>query len=473
MADFDTDIERRVTEWQLTQGIDKRRATVDELMEPIEVMEARIRRLTTVIYAVALSTGIIQFAYFPNFFYFKDVLREPAAAFTQFKSISMLPWSFKPIFGYFEDLLSPFGYKSKSWLILSCVLCALTSVGMYVVEPSASLFTVFNTLLNAAVVINDVMAQGLTIVVLNLKKVHAESVAIQERRRTSEIRESGIIGEAEGKKVFGNYNLLRFLTRNVGIFLGGILAKTIKITTVYGVIAVVQVIIMVVILMVKEQRQPNWINKGAGSLWGKIKSFLGSIMLPEIRYPLILILLCRITPDVTDAGSFVLTEELKWTSFQLSFNTFAAAVTYFVSMLFLVNLTKNTRFSIKVLLASLSSTLFNYCVIRFAFYEYFTFLPMYGSTILSTFLQNFSLEFFMIALVSRYSLVCPKGMETFGIAAITTLINFAGTVGGLLGSRLLTYYNVTSGNYDFLIYPVTISFGFSCLVFLTTPLLGK
>lgn len=467
------DIERRVTEWQLTKTINKRIVSVEELLEPVEVMEDKIRRLTIVIYAVALSTGIIQFALYPNFYYFKDVLQEPAAAFTQFKSVSLLPWSLKPIFGYVEDLFAPFGYKSKSWLIFSCLLCAGTSLGMYFIRPSAFLFTVFNTALNAAVVINDVMAQGLTVVVLNLKKVHAEAKAVQERRRTSEVRASGEIGAAEGKKVFGNYNLLRFLTRNIGIFLGGIFAKSMEITTVYGIIAMVQIVIMVLLIFIKEERTSDWINRGAGSLLGKIRSFGGSVIQPEIIWPLILILLCRAAPDLSDAGTFVLSEEMKWSAFELSLNSFMSAVIYFVAMLFLVNLTKNMTFTTKMLLASLSSTFFNYVIMRYAFYEYFTFLPMYCMTVLSTFLQNFSFEFFMIALVTRYSIVCPKGMENFGIASVTSLMNFSSTMGGFLGSAVLTRFNVTSGNYDFLIYPVTISFCYSCLVLLTTPILGK
>ena len=58
----------------------------------------------------------------------------------------------------------------------------------------------------------DVIAQGLSVVVMNMK------------RDIREIKEAGSDASETHGNVFGNYILIRFLIKAVGSFLGGIFA---------------------------------------------------------------------------------------------------------------------------------------------------------------------------------------------------------------------------------------------------------
>lgn len=84
---------------------------------------------------------------------------------------------------------------------------------------------------------------------------------------------------------------------------------------------------------------------------------------------------------------------------------------------------------------------------------------------------NTWMETTLISMVNHYSLHCPAGIESFCIAALVSLMNWFSTFGGIVGSWMLSIYDVKSGNYDMLIYPVGISVCYSVVAVLAAPVL--
>lgn len=467
------EIERRVSQVMVESYANMQPYLMENSEESLENLAKQIRNYTIIVYSVAFATGVLQLAYYPNFYYFKDELKQPPNVYIRISAFVSYPWTIKPLFGFIEDWIMLLGYKAKIWLILSCIISACVSALLFISSPDPFEFTVLYLMINVGIVISDVMAQGLSVVIISLKKAHAEQLARSQKRRNTlmnlDIEES----VTEGKKIFGNYTTLRFIIRTLGKFIGGVLAKTIRFGTVFAVIGSAQVIVMAIVIVVPEERKHKWLNNDAGSLCQKILSFFKSISTKTIILAFVLVVLTRICPNVTDVGDFILTDEMKWTPFELSFNLFIAGIVYFVAMIYLVNLASKMKFMTKMYYGACSFVFMNYLMYRFVFYENISFGPMYLLTIISTFASNFSSEIMMIAFIGRYSTVVPKGMESFCVAAVISLMNFSGIQGGTMGAALLSHYGVKKGTYENLVYPVAISFGYSVLALLTTPFLGK
>ena len=63
-------------------------------------------------------------------FYYKDTLHLGPAELSLISSISVLPWVVKPLYGFISDSFPLFGYKRRSYLILSGILGSLSWAGM-------------------------------------------------------------------------------------------------------------------------------------------------------------------------------------------------------------------------------------------------------------------------------------------------------------------------------------------------------
>lgn len=467
------EIERRVSSVVIENMAEVKEADPELVNQPIEVLESKIRGYTWMIYAIGVMTGITSFAALPNFYYFKDVLKENPDVYMKAINLASLPWSLKPISGYLQDSINLGGYRSKGWILFATLLAALVSVKFFLQAPSVSSFTYLFFLLTLGAVIGDGLAAGLSVMIIGLKKAHAEALGRQNGNRESAILRSIEKSETEGKKIYGNYTLLRFMIRNVVKFAGGVLAETFTINMVYGVIGVVEISVLLFVLVVPEVKEVKWINEEAGNIFTLFKLFLKSIFRKDILAPFGLALLVALSPTVPDTGDYIVTDELGWSPLIMSINTLAASLIYFVGMLYIVNFAENLSFRNKMFIGAVSALLANFVLYRFTIYESFSFVPMFTIHIVQTIFQNLNAEFFIIALVARYSNYCPKGMESFSIAALNALINFCGLQGSLISAEILEYYHIEKGNYYNLIYPVAISFGCSVITLLLSPVLGK
>jgi len=85
------------------------------------------------VWAIALVyfvQGILGISRLAVSFYYKDTLHLGPAELSLISSISVLPWVVKPVYGFVSDSFPLFGYKRRSYLVLSGLLGSISWVGM-------------------------------------------------------------------------------------------------------------------------------------------------------------------------------------------------------------------------------------------------------------------------------------------------------------------------------------------------------
>jgi hypothetical protein len=446
----------------------------DTVRESPELLRKKIRSYTLIIFAIAISTGILQIALYPNLFYVKRELNREPHEYARFRSISAIAWSIKPVLAYFEDSINPFYSRVKYWMVLGCLMNIGGSILIVLLKPDYWPFTFCYMLCNFANVIHDVLAQGMSVILLNLYRQLAEAEARYERHLgTTEVLLEGEKGATEGKKVYANYHLTRFILRTVATFIGGAIATTFPIRVVFIIIAAVQGAVLIYALFFFWEQKSKTIFSGHRNLFTDIGKFYRAIIGRDTLFPLIIMILLRVCPDCSDAGTYILNDIMEWTSFDLSLMTLVAGIIYYVLMITLINKAKDLGVKTQVGIAGVCACLYNYSNFRFLYYNELTYWSMFGFSLLSTMLQNVSGDLILFAIVGRFSMKCPKGLEGFGVTAIAAVSNFGASSAGLLGAQLLDEYHVHHLDYTNLLKPFMVSFGFSAATMLVTPIFGR
>ena len=460
--------------------IDKVAAKIDEDFDPDNVKDSsamikkKIMYYTWITYAVAVSTGILQIALYPNLFYVKEELGQEAKEYTRFRSYSSIAWSIKPVLAYFEDSINPFYSRVKYWMVIGCLMNIGGCLLIVLLKPGYWPFTFFFMLCNFANVIHDVLAQGMSVILLNLYRQLAETEARYERELgTAEVLIEGEKGAEEGKKVYARYHLTRFILRTIATFAGGYLATFLPIRIVYFAIMVVQGLVLIYALFFFWEEKSKTIFSGHRNLFSDVGKFFRAITGKDTLFPLLIMILIRVTPDASDAGTYIQNDIMDWTSFDLSLNTLVAGIIYYIVMITLVNKAKGLGVKIQVAVAGICAAIYNFSNFRFLYYESLTYFSMFILSIISTILQNLSGDFILFAIVGRFSMKCPKGLEGFGVTAIAAISNFGANAAGLSGAAVLGYYKVNHLDYTNLMHVFMVAFGFSAFTMLVTPIFGR
>jgi len=85
------------------------------------------------VWAIALVyfvQGILDISVLAESFYYKDTLHLGPAELSMISSIALLPWVMKPFYGFISDSFPLFGYRRRSYLILSGLLSSASWAGM-------------------------------------------------------------------------------------------------------------------------------------------------------------------------------------------------------------------------------------------------------------------------------------------------------------------------------------------------------
>lgn len=446
----------------------------DSVRESPEILRKKIRSYTLITYAIAISTGILQISLYPNLFYVKRELDREPQEYARFRSLSAIAWSIKPVLAYFEDSISPFYSRVKYWMVIGCLLNIGGSLAIILLKPDYWPFTFLFMICNFANVMHDVLAQGMSVILLNLYRQLAEAEARYERQLgTQEVLLAGEKGTEEGKKVYANYHLSRFILRTVATFIGGIAATRFPIQLVFFIIMAVQSLVLIYSLFFFWEERSKTIFNYSRNLFGDIGKFYRAIKGKDTLCPLIVMILLRVCPDCSDAGTYILNDIMEWTSFDLSLMTLVAGILYYIVMITLINKAKSLGVKVQIAIAGITACLYNFSNFRFLYYHDMTYASMFGLSLLSAIVQSISGDFILFAIVGRFSLKCPKGLESFGVTAIAAISNFGANFAGLSGAQILEEYHVQHLDYSNLLKPFMISFGFSALTMLVTPILGR
>ncbi len=124
------------------------------------------------ILTVYFVQGILGLSRLAVSFFLKDELHLSPAQVGALLGVAALPWVVKPLFGFLSDGLPLFGYRRRSYLVLSGILGTLAWVALATLVQDAWTATLAILLSSISIAISDVIADSIVV-----ERVRGESMA--------------------------------------------------------------------------------------------------------------------------------------------------------------------------------------------------------------------------------------------------------------------------------------------------------
>ncbi|KAF7837306.1 folate-biopterin transporter 1, chloroplastic isoform X1 [Senna tora] len=378
--------------------------------------------------------GVLGLARLAVSFYLKDDLHLDPAETAVITGFSALPWLVKPLYGFISDSVPLFGYRRRSYLVLSGLLGALSwSLMASVVDSKYS--AAFCILLGSlSVAFSDVVV---------------DSMVVERARGESQSTSGSLQSLCWGSSSFGGI---------VSSYFSGSLVETYGVRFVFGVTALLPLITSAVAVLVKEQ--PIFGSARGQSLPFTYHDFMESskqniiqlwsaVRQPNVFLPTLFIFLWQATPHSDSAMFYFTTNTLGFTP---EFLGRVKLVTSVASLLgvglyngFLKNVPLRKIFLVTTIVGSALGMTQVFLVTglnrKFGISdEWFAI----GDSLILTVLAQAS---FMPVLVLAARL-CPEGMEATLFATLMSISNGGSVVGGLVGAGLTQVFGITKDRFD-------------------------
>ncbi|KAF4351670.1 hypothetical protein F8388_024503 [Cannabis sativa] len=374
-------------------------------------------------------------------FYLKDDLHLDPAETAVITGFSALPWLIKPVYGFISDSLPLFGYRRRSYLILSGLLGAFswTLMASLVDSKYSAAFCIL--LGSLSVAFSDVV----------------NSMVVERARGESQSVSGSLQSLCWGSSAFGGI---------VSSYFSGSLVDAYGVRFVFGVTALLPLLTSAVAVLVTEQRV-------VGPARGQIptlasSSFLSStkqniielwdaVKQPSVFLPTTFLFLWQATPQSDSAMFYFTTNKLGFTP------EFLGRVKLVTSVASLLGVGLYNGFLKKVPLKKifLATTIIGSALGMTQVFlvtglnrkfgisdEWFA----AGDSLILTVLGQAS---FMPVLVLAARL-CPEGMEATLFATLMSISNGGSVLGGLIGAGLTQLFGVTKDKFDNLVFLIIL-----------------
>ncbi|AEC08625.1 Folate-biopterin transporter 1 [Arabidopsis thaliana] len=379
--------------------------------------------------------GVLGLARLAVSFYLKDDLHLDPAETAVITGLSSLPWLVKPLYGFISDSVPLFGYRRRSYLVLSGLLGAFSwslMAGFVDSKYSAAFCILLGSL---SVAFSDVVV---------------DSMVVERARGESQSVSGSLQSLCWGSSAFGGI---------VSSYFSGSLVESYGVRFVFGVTALLPLITSAVAVLVNEQRvvrpasgqkenitllSPGFLQTSKQNmiqLWGAIKQ-------PNVFLPTLFIFLWQATPHSDSAMFYFTTNKLGFTPEFLGrvklvtsiasllgvglYNGFLKTVP--LRKIFLVTTIFGTGLGMtQVILVSGFNRQLGISDEWFAI----------GDSLILTVLAQAS---FMPVLVLAARL-CPEGMEATLFATLMSISNGGSVLGGLMGAGLTQAFGITRDSF--------------------------
>ncbi|CAM0876835.1 unnamed protein product [Alopecurus aequalis] len=365
-------------------------------------------------------------------FYLKDDLQLDPAETAVITGFSALPWLVKPLYGFISDSVPLFGYRRRSYLILSGILGAISWSFMATIvddKYSAALSIILGSL---AVAFSDVVV---------------DSMVVERARGESQSTSGSLQSLCWGSSAFGGI---------ASAYFSGSLVDTYGVRFVFGVTAFLPLMTSAVAVLVNEHRLPSRersISFSGSGLFETSRQQIGQIWTavkqPNIFLPTLFIFLWQATPQSDSAMFYFVTNKIGFTPEFLGRVTLVTSVASLLGVgiynLFLKAVPLRKIFLVTTVLGSalgMTQVLLVTGLNRKLGIsdEWFSI----GDSLILTVLGQAS---FMPVLVLAARL-CPLGVEATLFATLMSISNAGSVAGGLVGAGLTQFLGVTRDNFE-------------------------
>ncbi|KAB2067514.1 hypothetical protein ERO13_A09G216700v2 [Gossypium hirsutum] len=378
--------------------------------------------------------GVLGLARLAVSFYLKDDLHLDPAETAVVTGFSALPWLVKPLYGFISDSIPLFGYRRRSYLVLSGLLGALSWSLMATFVDSKYGAACCILLGSFSVAFSDVVV---------------DSMVVERARGESQSVSGSLQSLCWGSSAFGGI---------VSSYFSGSLVDAYGVRFVFGVTALLPLITSAVAVLVKEQRvigQARGPNVPLGN-----SSFLKSskeniiqlwtaVRQPNVFLPTVFIFLWQATPQSDSAMFFFTTNKLGFTPEFLGRVKLVTSVASLAGVGLYNGFLKNVPLRKIFLATTVTGTVLGMTQVflvtglnrQFGISdEWFAI----GDSLILTVLSQAS---FMPVLVLAAKL-CPEGMEATLFATLMSISNGGNVLGGLIGAALTQIFGVTKDKFD-------------------------
>lgn len=367
-------------------------------------------------------------------FYLKDDLHLDPAETAVISGFSSLPWLIKPLYGFISDSVPLFGYRRRSYLILSGLLGAL-SWSLMATFVDGKYGATFSILIGSlSVAFSDVVV---------------DSMVVERARGESQSMSGSLQSLCWGSSAFGGI---------VSAYFSGSLVDAYGVRFVFGVTALLPLLTSAVAVLVKEQpvaapaRGQNKTLTNPGFLASSKDSIVqlwDAVRQRNVFLPTLFIFLWQATPHSESAMFYFSTNKL---GFNPEFLGRVKLVTSVASLLgvglyngFLKNVPLRKIFLVTTVFGTVLGMTQVFLVTglnrQFGISdEWFAI----GDSMILTVLGQAS---FMPVLVLAARL-CPEGMEATLFATLMSVSNGGSVIGGLIGAGLTQIFGITKDRFD-------------------------
>lgn len=389
---------------------------------------------TVAVAMVYFVQGVLGLARLAVSFYLKDDLHLDPAEAAVISGISAFPWLVKPLYGFISDSIPLFGYRRRSYLVLSGLLGAL-SWSLMATSVDSKYSAAFCILLGSlSVAFSDVVV---------------DSMVVERARGESQSTSGSLQSLCWGSSAFGGI---------VSSYFSGSLLDAYGVRFVFGVTALLPLLTSAVAVLVKEQptlgtargqtfsfARPEFFENSKQSiiqLWVSVRQ-------PSIFLPTLFIFLWQATPHSDSAMFYFTTNSLGFTPEFLGRVKLVTSIASLFGVGLYNGFLKNVPLR-KIFLGTtiLGSALGMTQVLlvtglnrKFGISdEWFAI----GDSLILTVLSQAS---FMPVLVLAARL-CPEGMEATLFATLMSVSNGGSVLGGLIGAGLTQVFGITKDKFD-------------------------
>ncbi|KNA24269.1 hypothetical protein SOVF_017420, partial [Spinacia oleracea] len=246
---------------------------------------------TIAVAMVYFVQGVLGLSRLAVSFYLKDELHLDPAETAVISGFSSFPWLVKPLYGFISDSIPLFGYRRRSYLVLSGLLGAFSWTLMATIVDSKYNAAFCILLGSLSVAFSDVVV---------------DSMVVERARGESQSISGSLQSLCWGSSAFGGI---------VSAYFSGSLVDAYGVRFVFGVTALLPLITSAVAVLVNEQRVlgPVWdynrsgggpslkesFNQSVVQLWDAVKQ-------PNVYYPTLFVFLWQATPQ-SDSAMFYFT----------------------------------------------------------------------------------------------------------------------------------------------------------------------
>jgi folate/biopterin transporter len=391
-------------------------------------------------------------------FYYKDMLNLSPFELTIITSITAIPWIIKPFYGFISDTYPFFGYKRKSYLVLSSLL---GSVSWIIMANFVSLINIGQIDGGIITLIYSMSFVTLSFIGLAFSDVLLDAIAVNKIR---------------GDNTTGSIQTIFWVSSSLGSiissYFSGYLLQNYGTVFVFYLSAVFPLITLVISIFIKESLNYKLQYSRVDTiklLKIKIKKILNTLSQKTILYPLLFLMILNATPKI---GTTLFYYEVNKLGFQPEFFGMIGSASSIASLLGIVLYNQKLKSIhlrailkwtciLSVVLGMLPFILVTHVNRLIGIPD--TWFAILDDIVISIFSQITTIPILVLA-----AQICPPGMEGMLYATITSANNLSNNIGKLLGGLLTLMLGVTNDNFTNLPWLIVFAniFGLVPLIFL-------